>query len=155
MKFFFHSFVENIVMYIGIVIKEIRKQKGFTQIELSDKTNISVRTIQRIENDVVEPSLYSLKRISEILDFDFLSIKNRNSLTFMNRLLGINLKDHAMTTQEKVDIEERLRKIESHLMSIDRTHKRNRKTVRGVLFATGILTVSVLTAWIIWILVQT
>ena len=61
-------------MYIGIVIKEIRKQKGFTQVELSDKTNISIRTIQRIENDVVEPSLYSLKRISEILDFNFLRI---------------------------------------------------------------------------------
>ena len=146
--------MKSIVMYIGIVIKEIRKQKGFTQVELSDKTNISVRTIQRIENDVVEPSLYSLKRIGEILDFDFLRIKNRNSLTFINRLLGINLKDHVMTTQEKVNIEERLRTIESHLMSIDRTHKRNRKTVRGVLYATGIITVCILAAWIIWMVVQ-
>jgi transcriptional regulator with XRE-family HTH domain len=142
-------------MYIGVVIKEIRKQKGLTQVELSDKTNISVRTVQRIENDVVEPSLYSLKKISKILDFDFLSVKNRNSLTFFNRLLGINLKDHAMNTQEKVNIEERLRKIESHLMSIDRTHKRNRKTIRGVLYATGIITVCVLTAWIIWMVTQT
>ena len=114
-------------MYIGIVIKEIRKQKGLTQVELSDITNISVRTIQRIENDAVEPSLYSLKRISESLDFDFLKVKNRNSLTFINRLLGINLNDQAMNTQEQTIIEERLMKIESHLMSIDRTHKRNKK----------------------------
>ena len=142
-------------MYIGIVIKEIRKQKGLTQLELSDKTNISVRTIQRIENDAVEPSLYSLKRISEILDFDFLKVKNRNSLTFINRILGINLNNQAMTTQEKENIEERLRKIESHLLSIDRTHKRNRKTVRGVLYATGILSVGILTAWIIWMLTNT
>ena len=142
-------------MYIGIVIKEIRKQKGLTQLELSDKTNISVRTIQRIENDAVEPSLYSLKRISQILDFDFLKVKNRNSLTFINRILGINLNNQAMTTQEKENIEERLRKIESHLLSIDRTHKRNRKTVRGVLYATGILSVGILTAWIIWMLTNT
>jgi len=140
------------VMYIGIVIKEIRKQKGLTQLELSDKTNISVRTIQRIESDAVEPSLYSLKRISEILDFDFLKVKNRNSLTFINRILGINLNNQAMTTQEKENIEERLRKIESHLLSIDRTHKRNRKTVKGVLYATGVLSIGILTAWIIWML---
>ena len=139
-------------MYIGIVIREIRKQKGLTQLELSEETNISVRTIQRIEKDVVEPSLYSLKRISEILEFDFLKIKNRNSLTFINRLLGINLNENTMTAQEKVNIEERLRTIESHLLSIDRTHRKNRKTVRGVLYATGVITICILAAWIIWIL---
>ena len=139
-------------MYIGIVIREIRKQKGLTQLELSEETNISVRTIQRIEKDVVEPSLYSLKRISEILEFDFLKIKNRNSLTFINRLLGINLKENTMTAQEKVNIEERLRTIESHLLSIDRTHRKNRKRVRGVLYATGVITICILAAWIIWIL---
>ena len=142
-------------MYIGIVIREIRKQKGFTQVELSDKTNISVRTIQRIENDAVEPSMYSLKRISESLDFDFLKVKNRNSLTFINRLLGINLKDHAMNTQEQATVEERLRKIESHLLSIDRTYKKNRKTVRGILYATGIIAFCILAAWLIWMLTNT
>lgn len=45
--------------------------------------------------------------------------------------------------------------IESHLLSIDRTHKRNRKTVRGVLYATGILSISIITAWIIWMLTNT
>ena len=142
-------------MYIGIVIREVRKQKGLTQLELSEETNISVRTIQRIENDAVEPSLYSLKRISEILNFNFLKVKSRNSLTFINRLLGINLNNQVMTTQEIASIEERLKKIESHLLSIDRTHKRNRKTVRGVLYATGILTIGILTAWIIWLLTNT
>ena len=139
-------------MYIGIVIREIRKQKGLTQVELADQTSISARTIQRIENDAVEPSLYSLKRIGEILEFDFLKVKNRNSLTFINRLLGINLNIEAMNTQEHAIIEERLRKIESHLMSIDRTYKRNRKAVKGVLIATGIIASCILIAWIIWML---
>ena len=144
--------LKSVKMYIGIVIREVRKQKGLTQLELSDQTKISVRTIQRIENDAVEPSSYSLKQISETLEFDFLKVKNRNSLTFINRLLGIDLNYKAMSTKETVNIEERLRKIESHLMSIDRIHKRNQKTVKGVLYATGIITVGILTAWIIWTL---
>jgi len=139
-------------MYIGIVIREIRKQKGFTQIELSDKTHLSVRTIQRIENDAVEPSMYSLKRISECLDFDFQKVKNRNSLTFINRLLGVNLNDQTMNQQEQTIIEERLKKIESHLLSIDRTYKRNRKAIRGVLIATGIMASGILIAWIVWLI---
>ena len=141
-------------MYLGIVIREIRKQKGLTQMELSEETNISVRTIQRIENDEVEPSLYSLKRISEILEVDFLKIRNKNSMTFINKLLGINLNDIPMTAQEKVNVEERLRKIELHLLSIDRTHKKNRKTVKGVLYATGIITLSILIIYIIWLLIN-
>ena len=141
-------------MHLGIVIKEVRVQKGLTQQELSDETNISVRTIQRIENDEVEASLYSLKRISKILEVDFLKIKNRNSMKFINRLLGINFNDYTMTTQEEINVEERLRKIESHLLSIDRIHRKNRKTVKGVLYATGIITLSILAAWIIWLLVN-
>ena len=54
-------------MNIGIVIKEIRKQKGLTQLELSEQANLSERTIQRIGNHEVEPSYYSLKNIGDIL----------------------------------------------------------------------------------------
>jgi len=141
-------------MHIGIVIREVRIQKGLTQVELSDETNISVRTIQRIEKDEVEPSLYSLRRISEILEVDFLKIKNKNSKKFISRFLGINLNDNTMTTLEELNVEERLKKIESHLLSIDRIHKKNRRTLKGVLYATGIITISVLIIWIIWILIN-
>ena len=141
-------------MYIGIVIREVRKQKGLTQQELSDKTNISIRTIQRIEKDAVEPSLYSLKRISEILEFNFLKIKSKNSMTFINKLLGVNLNDNTMTKTENVNIEERLKKIESHLLSIDRSRRKNQRVVKGVLLATGIITFSILAIWIIWMLMN-
>ena len=139
-------------MYIGIVIREIRKLKGLTQVELSDETNISVRTIQRIEKDAVEPSLYSLKRISEILEVDLLKIKNKNSMAYVKKLLGINITENDMTEQEKVSFEERLMKIESHLVSIDRIHQKNRRTIKGVLYATGIITISILAVWIIWMI---
>jgi transcriptional regulator with XRE-family HTH domain len=54
-------------MNIGEHIKEIRISKGLTQAELSAKTGISVRTIQRIENREVNPSIYSLNAIGEAL----------------------------------------------------------------------------------------
>ena len=139
-------------MYIGVVIREIRKQKGLTQLELSDKTTISARTIQRIENDAVEPSLYSLKRIGEALELDLVKIKNKNSMIFINRLLGMNLNEENLTKQEQIGIEQRLLKIESHLLSIDRTYRRNRKMVKGILIATGFISISILAAWIIWML---
>jgi transcriptional regulator with XRE-family HTH domain len=139
-------------MYLGVVIREIRKQKGLTQVELADRTNISVRTIQRIEKDTVEASIYSLKVISKVLEVDFLKIKSEYSMTFISELLGINLNDHDMTTQDKVQLEERLQKIESHLLSIDRTYRKNRKTLRGVLYATGSIAFGIVVYWIIWLL---
>jgi len=55
-------------MKIGEHIKEIRISKGFTQTDLSEKSRISVRTIQRIENNEVTPSIYSLNAIGAALD---------------------------------------------------------------------------------------
>jgi transcriptional regulator with XRE-family HTH domain len=51
-------------------IKSLRLSKGLTQQELADQCNISLRTIQRIENGDVKPSLYSLKKLSEVLEVD-------------------------------------------------------------------------------------
>ena len=64
-------------MDLGDKIKSARTQKGITQKELAEKTGLTVRTIQRIENHEVEPSVYSLNKISEILSFDFQTEKMR------------------------------------------------------------------------------
>jgi len=55
-------------MKIGEHIKEIRVSKGMTQMELSEKSGIALRTIQRIENSKVTPSIYSLNAIGSALD---------------------------------------------------------------------------------------
>lgn len=55
-------------MKIGKHVKEIRISKGFTQTELSEKSGIAVKTIQRIENNEVTPSIYSLNAIGAALD---------------------------------------------------------------------------------------
>ena len=64
-------------MDLGDKIKSARTQKGITQKELAEKTGLTERTIQRIENHEVEPSVYSLNKISEILSFNFKTEKMR------------------------------------------------------------------------------
>lgn len=47
-----------------------RKLKGFTQEELSDKTTVGVRTIQRIEKGEVRPHLQTVKLLAVGLDIE-------------------------------------------------------------------------------------
>ena len=58
-------------MEIGKLIKELRIKKGMTQEELADKTEVSSRTIQRIENGEVDPRAYTLQMIAKALEVDF------------------------------------------------------------------------------------
>ena len=74
-------------MDLGDKIKAARAQKGLTQKELAQRAKLTQRTIQRIENHEVEPSVYSLNKISEILEFDFLTekfriMKRRNQIIY-------------------------------------------------------------------------
>jgi transcriptional regulator with XRE-family HTH domain len=52
-------------------IKDLRIKKGLTQQQLADETGITLRTIQRIENAEVKPSLHSLNALSRVLQADF------------------------------------------------------------------------------------
>lgn len=61
-------------------IKELRTKKGLTQQQLADETGITLRTIQRIENGEVNPSLHSLNNLSRVLNTD-LSILNQKEET--------------------------------------------------------------------------
>ncbi len=57
-------------MEFGARLKEIRTSLKISQKELSEQTGLTLRTIQRIENNEVKPSLYSLKVIGEVLKTD-------------------------------------------------------------------------------------
>lgn len=52
-----------------------RKKKGLTQEELADLTNITVRTIQRIESGESTPRPYTLKSIAAALAISFDELK--------------------------------------------------------------------------------
>jgi transcriptional regulator with XRE-family HTH domain len=58
-------------METGKLIKELRIKKGMTQEELADKTEVSARTIQRIENGEVDPRAYTLQMIARALEVDY------------------------------------------------------------------------------------
>jgi len=64
-------------MTTGELIKELRIKKGMTQEELAAKTDISVRTIQRIENGEVDPRAFTLQAIAAALDIEFELLNNK------------------------------------------------------------------------------
>ena len=57
-------------MEFGARVKEIRTSLNYSQKELSEQTGLTLRTIQRIENNEVKPSLHSSKVIGEALKTD-------------------------------------------------------------------------------------
>ena len=65
-----HLHVSYLQMEFGARLKEIRTSLNMSQKELSEQTGLTLRTIQRIENNEVKPSLYSLKVIGEVLKTD-------------------------------------------------------------------------------------
>jgi transcriptional regulator with XRE-family HTH domain len=59
---------------IARLVKDGRIAKGYTQQQLSDLSNISLRSIQRIENGEVAPRLYTLKILATQLSFSLADI---------------------------------------------------------------------------------
>ena len=65
---------------IATHIRDGRLAKGFTQKELSELSNVSVRSIQRIENAELVPRSYTLKTLAAILDLPFEIFQQEASL---------------------------------------------------------------------------
>ena len=55
---------------LGKKIAELRKARGYTQEELVEICNLSVRTLQRIESGEVSPRSYTLKVIFSALEYE-------------------------------------------------------------------------------------
>src|SRR5687767_2139052 len=84
---------------LGKKIVELRMAKGLTQEELVELCNVSVRTIQRIENGEVTPRSYTVKTIFSALDYDLEKMStaendNPESRSWLKRLMltGVDLK---------------------------------------------------------------
>ena len=68
-------------MTIGKLIKEARKNAGFSQRELAEKSGTATGTIQQYERGVRQPRLEQLLRIADALDvsiFYFTDAENEN-----------------------------------------------------------------------------
>jgi transcriptional regulator with XRE-family HTH domain len=60
---------------LGDIIKEARQLKGLTQEELADRTNINLRTIQRIENGENKPRLNTVRSLAGELGLELNAFK--------------------------------------------------------------------------------
>lgn len=60
----------------GQKLMEVRKAKGLTQQDVAERSNVTIRTIQRIESGMVTPRASTIKIISESLGFDFFEPSN-------------------------------------------------------------------------------
>jgi transcriptional regulator with XRE-family HTH domain len=70
-------------------IKQIRTQKGFSQEELAEKTNLSLRTIQRVENGKSDPRGNTIIRIAEALNVNidtFIDSQKEENNTYLASL---------------------------------------------------------------------
>ena len=86
-------------MDFGARLKELRTSLNYSQKELSEQTGLTLRTIQRIENNEVKPSLYSLKMLGEALKTDLSEFSKSTEtkpyefnftikITYMNQLMN-------------------------------------------------------------------
>lgn len=57
-------------MELGERLKALRTGMNWSQKDLAEQTGLTLRTIQRIENNEVKPSLFSLKVLGEALQAD-------------------------------------------------------------------------------------
>lgn len=79
---------------IGKKVAELRKLKGFSQDGLAYLCKMNVRSIQRIEAGDVQPRPYTIKILSEALDFKIEPENNNNpkKITLKSVLQSINTK---------------------------------------------------------------
>lgn len=82
---------------LGVLIKEKRKSKGFTQAELGGLVGISTRHVGKLEDGTYIPKLSTYLKISNVLDFSIEDVKITQKYTprrleadILNVLKGYN-----------------------------------------------------------------
>ena len=53
---------------LGEQVRNVRKSRGITLKELAERTGLSIGYISQIERDLTDPSLSTLRKLSEALD---------------------------------------------------------------------------------------
>jgi transcriptional regulator with XRE-family HTH domain len=80
-------------MEFGQRLKDLRISSNTSQKELSERTGLSIRTIQRIENNDVKPSIYSLKTIGEFFKVDLSDFDRKTETKSYEFNLSIKITD--------------------------------------------------------------
>ncbi len=87
-------------------LKEFRGIRGMSQEYLADESRVSLRTIQRIENQETKPTGETIKRIANALDVELRELMDPPLVTETNNLKAtiIFLKKQRSKTNEKSEI---------------------------------------------------
>lgn len=62
------------MLTLGVLVRQARKAKGWTQEQMAHETGLSLPTISRIERDVQVPSIETLKLIARATGTSFDSL---------------------------------------------------------------------------------
>ena len=94
-------------------LKELRKNKGFTQEELASKVNVVRQTVSKWEKGLSVPDADSLQKIAEVLEVD------------VSQLLGAKIE----TEESRNEIAEQLSRINEQLVIKNRRTKKILKII--------------------------
>lgn len=91
---------------LGQKLKELRVIRGMSQEYLAEESRVSLRTIQRIENNESEPTGETIKRIANALDVQLAELTGSDLVAETNDLKAtiIYLKKQLSKTNEKSEI---------------------------------------------------
>ena len=92
----------DLQMNLGEQIKKVRTIQNLTQSQLAEKTGVSLRTIQRIEKNEVQPSSYSLQQIEKALSIDLKEIKHTAPDMPTQKVYDISLNINATEMRELI-----------------------------------------------------
>ncbi len=97
----------NEASLIGAKIKQLRKLKGLTQEQLSEKIGIDNKHLSRIETGRSLPTLKIANALTKIFDFDFYDLINNNSNTEIEipdsyYTQSLNILNSAQNKQERI-----------------------------------------------------
>jgi transcriptional regulator with XRE-family HTH domain len=91
---------------LGQRLKDLRAVRGMSQEYLAEESRVSLRTVQRIENNESQPTGETIKRIANALDVQLAELTGANPVAETNDLRStiIYLKKQLAKTNEKSEI---------------------------------------------------
>lgn len=64
---------------IGMILKNIRKIRNFTQVDIGKRLNIANNTISNYETEKYNPTFSNIKRIAEECDFEIQFVDKKSN----------------------------------------------------------------------------
>lgn len=75
---------------IGNIIRMIRIERGYTQIQLAELLNITQASLSNIEQNKIKPRISTMRKLSNIFDYDFFQVETLNKHELFECLFKID-----------------------------------------------------------------